>query len=240
MALTRRLVKGQAITSAEHDANIDHFEQNPNGIYLPQTAGTGIQLYTTTPGDGDFGWRDMEGELSWNDGDANTPSFQPWQGTIKQPQFAVNDVAQINFHMKHDYVPNSEIRVHVHWSHTSATYASGAPTFTFDGTYAKGFDQAAFGTPVSVNISENGSAVRYQHMTTEVPLSAPLGAGGLIIQEDLEVDGLIFGSITLTSNTMIDGVAAPILPFIHYVDIHYQSTNMATIGRAPNFYVPTP
>jgi hypothetical protein len=230
MALTRRLVKGQAITAAEHDANVDHFEQNPNGVYMPKTAGVGMKLDPASPS---FGWRDINGLLEVDrDTGATIPTFITYVGSIKQRQFAVNDMAHMQFHLPHDYLPNSTIYVHVHWSHNSLTVTTGAPTFIFDATYSKGFNQSFFGTPSSVTITESASTTRYQHMVTESTLSAAAGAGGLIDTADLEVDGIIFGSITLDSNTM-DGGA---LPFVHYVDIHYQSTNMPTIDKSPDFY----
>jgi hypothetical protein len=230
MALTRRLVKGQAITAAEHDANIDHFEQNPNGVYIPKDSAIGVKIDEAAP---DWGWHDIAGTLEVDyDTPATVPALVTYQGSMKQRQFAVNDTSYVQFHLPHDYALGTELYVHVHWSHNVLGLTTGAPSFTFDGTYAKGHNQAAFGTPSSVVLSENANTTRYQHMVTENVLTATAGAGGLIDTALVEPDGVIFGSLTLTSNTM-DGGA---LPFVHFVDIHYQSTGVATKQKAPDFY----
>ena len=69
-------------------------------------------------------------------------------------------------------------------------------------------------------------------MISEGPLSATGGAGGLIPTEDLEVDGLILCTLTMTGNTVNDGS----LPFVHAIDIHYQSTGLPTKQRSPDFW----
>ena len=46
----------------------------------------------------------------------------------------------------------------------------------------------------------------------------------------IETDGLLAVMTKLTANTT--GVD----PFLHYVDIHYQSTGLPTKNKAPNFY----
>jgi hypothetical protein len=229
MALTRRLVKGQEITAAEHDANIDHFEDNPNGVAFPKTSGIGIKIDTDAP---DWGWHDLVGNLHFFAGDANAPTNSIYSGTLKQPLFAIGDEGFINLHMPHDYVPNTDIYVHIHWSHNSLAVTTGAPTFVVEGTYAKGHNQAAFGVPVSVNITEAASTTRYQHMVTESQLSNAGGTGGLLDTADLEVDGLFLLRIELLSNTMDGGT----LPFIHFVDVHYQSTGLPTKNKAPDFW----
>jgi hypothetical protein len=52
-------------------------------------------------------------------------------------------------------------------------------------------------------------------------------------RDEIEVDGLILCTVKLTSLPTIGGGGKL---FIHTCDIHYQSTNMATKGKAPEFY----
>lgn len=229
MALTRRLVKGQSLTAAEHDANIDHFEENPNGVYIPKASGTGIKIDETAP---DWGWHDLKSDLVLT-GDASDPVWATYQGNIKQMQFAVGKVISTNFHLPHDYALGTDIFIHIHWSHNSATVVSGDITGNFEVCYAKGYDQAFFSTPIVVNMNNvPASTVRYQHMVSEGQLSAALGAGGLLDTADLEPDGLLLCRLEMTANTINDGTD----PFIHAIDIHYQSTGVGTKQKAPDFY----
>ena len=232
MALVRRLVKGQALTGAEYDGNVDHFEQNPNGIYMPKSSATGMELYNTTPGDGDFGWHDLRSDITLT-GDASDPSYVTYIGNIKQLQFNVGDAVNITFHLPHDYKLGTDVFIHIHWSHNSATITGGTVSGFFEASYSKGHNQAAFANPVVLNLTNiPASLVRYQHVVTEGQLSAAAGAGGLLVTEDLEPDGVILCRLEMTANTM-DGGA---IPFVHQIDVHYQSTNLPTIQKAPDFY----
>ena len=230
MALTRRLVKGQALTSAEHDANIDYFEDNPNGIMIPKSSSTGIKIDEAAP---DWGWHDLIGEVTFHEGDADTPNYSAYQGNIKQRDFAVNDTCQASFHIPHDYAIGTDLFIHTHWSHNSALVTTGSVTWQAEIMYAKGHNQAFFSTPIIVNMTENASTTRYQHMLVESQLSAAAGAGGLLVTGDIEPDGILVVQVTMTANSM-DGGATP---FIHACDIHYQSTDVPTKQKAPNFYV---
>lgn len=229
MALTRRLVKGQALTAAEHDANIDHFEQNPNGIYIPKSASAGIKIDETSP---DWGWHDLNGMISTYADDVDRALLATYIGNIKNLQFDVNKQAFINFHIPHDYALGTDIYIHVHWSHNSLSVTSGAPNFIFEGTYSKGHNTGAFGMPVSVNCTDTASTTQYQHIISESLLSNVGGTGGLIDTSIIEPDGVFLTRLFLSANTM-DGGAKP---FVHFVDIHYQSTGVATKNKTPNFY----
>ena len=232
MTITYRGTKGQAISASEYDATVLDLDTRPNGQVYPKTQNVGIKIDTVAP---DYGWHDLSGNLLWDPsvgGAATAPTFEVYNGAVKALRFDVNDEAYINFHMPHDYAMGTEIHVHVHWSHNNIAVTTGSVTFIIDGTYAKGHNQAAFGVPISVNLTENASTTRYQHMITEAPFSAAAGAGGLIAQEDLEVDGILLLRVLCQANTMDNGA----LPFVHFVDIHYQSTGLPTKQKAPDFW----
>lgn len=231
MALTRRLVKGQALNGAEHDANVDYFEQNPNGVMIPKAANVGIKIDEAAP---DWGWHDIIGNIHYDESAVATlPDYTLYNGNIKDRQFDVGDEGFIKLHIPHDYAIGTDLFIHLHWSHNALGVTSGAPTFIVEGTYAKGHNQAAFGTPTSVSISENASTTQYQHMITEEQLSNNGGTGGLIDTNLIEPDGLLLLRIILSTNTISGGVK----PFVHFCDVHYQSTDVPTKQRTPNFYV---
>ena len=229
MALTFRDVKLQTLTSAEGDANIRHLRDKPDGQVYPKTQGVGVKIDTASP---DYGWHDLLSAmvLAHN---AEDPVFEVYIGAVRQLQFDVGKAISINFHLPHDYAMGTDIFIHAHWSHNSATVTSGDISGFFEASYSKGHGQAAFSAPVAITLANvPASPIRYQHMITETQLSATGGVGGLLVTEDLEVDGLLLCRLELTGNTM-DGGA---LPFVHAIDIHYQSTGLPTKQRAPDFW----
>lgn len=229
MTITYRGVKGQAITAQEYDDTILDLDTRPNGQVYPKAKEIGIKVDNAAP---DFGWHDLTGDIFYDPSSPNTPSYQPYIGSIKERQYDVGDEGFLTLHLPHDYAMGTDLFIHVHWSHNSLTVEGGAPTFAIEGTYAKGHNQAAFGPPVAVTLSEPASTTRYQHMITEVQFSNVGGTGGLLNTNDIEVDGLLLLRVALIGNTMTDGV----LPFVHFVDVHYQSTGLATKQKSPDFW----
>lgn len=228
MALTIWATKGQKLTAEEADANIIHLRDKPDGQVYPKTKGIGLKVDHASP---DWGWHDLLSTIRL-DGGVGDPTYVTYQGNIHQAQFDVDNHVDIEFHMPHDYAMGTDLYIHAHWSHNNANVTGGSITGTFEATYAKGHNQMSFVTPIVVTVVQDASLIRYQHMIAEGQLSAPGGAGGLLKTEDIEVDGLILAQIKLTGNTM-DGGAKP---FLHAVDIHYQSTGLPTKQKAPDFW----
>lgn len=229
MAIVKRLVKGQALTALEHDTNLTELDEKPNGQVYPKTSSVGIKIDNASP---DWGWNDLMSDITLT-GDLTDPSYVTYIGTIKQLQFDIGDRININFHLPHDYALGTDLFIHIHWSHNSPTVVSGAVSGFFEASYAKGHNQAAFSTPVVVPLNNIPvSTIRYQHIITEGQLSAAGGAGGLLVTEDLEPDGLILCALEMTANTINDGS----MPFVHKVDIHYQTNGLATKNKVPDFY----
>jgi hypothetical protein len=202
------------------------------GLNLPKTSANGIKVDVTTP---TFGWRDLRAEIRTRGVGGTDPNDSTYIGNIKAYSFSVNDEAWIEFHIPHDYVIGTDIHLHFHWSHNSALVTGGSITLGADVTYAKGHDQAAFAATVNPTLSPNASTTQYQHMVSEVQLSASTPAATQIDSDDLEPDGIILARVYLSANNITSSGAVPD-PFIHEVDIHYQSTNIATKSKAPDFY----
>jgi hypothetical protein len=76
---------------------------------------------------------------------------------------------------------------------------------------------------------------RWQHRIDEFQLSAAAPSGVQLDSADLEVDGIIMVCFKPSAIPTIGG-GSPNEPFLMYVDIHYQSTNMPTKQKAPDFY----
>jgi len=229
MAITLRGDKGQALTPAEYDATVADLDTRPNGQTYPKTKGIGIKINTVSP---DWGWHDLKSDMVLT-GAASDPTFEPYIGSIEQLQMVVGKAVNVGFHLPHDYAMGTDIFIHLHWSHNSALVTGGTVSGILEASYAKGHNQAAFGFPISLPFNDiPASIIRYQHQTTETQLSAAAGAGGLLVTEDLEPDGIILARVEMTANTMTGGAQ----PFIHQIDIHYQSTGLATKNNTPDFW----
>ena len=213
------------------------YEYNPwhitaqDSIVMPKTAGKGIQVDVDSPSPM---WFDLLGDIKIDVNNAvNRPDFNAYIDGIRHYQFLVDDQVWLAFHLTHDYLPGSDMFIHGHWSHNSATLPTGEINFGFDITYAKGHNQESFNPPITITGTASLAIPQYRHMISEFQMSNNGGTGGLIDSNRLEPDGIILVRAYLNANTSDPLVS----PFLHYVDIHYQSTGIGTKQKAPNFYV---
>ena len=202
-----------------------------SNLVVPKTSGVGIMVDSAAP---TFGWRDIIGQVVVRGVGAADPSWNTYLTNIRQYQFTVNDEIWFIHHIPHDYVPGTDLYFHVHWSHASAAVTSGSVTWTINTTYAKGHNQAAFPATKTVTITQSASTTQFQHMIAEavITTSTPGGTATLIDRALIEPDGMLMTRVFLSANSM-NGTPEP---FLHFSDIHYQSTNLATKQKAPAFY----
>lgn len=227
MALVYRATKGAPLSHAEMDNNFYELQNSP---VFPKTKGVGIKVDLDVP---TFGWRDITGIVDTRGTNANDPTPIAFNGNIRHYQFAVNNEVHTEFHIPHDYVPNSDLYIHAHWAHNSAAVTSGSVTWSFEVSYAKGHNQASFSTPTdTISVTQAASTSQRQHMIAETQLSSAGGVGGLLNTANIETDGIIDLRCYLSANTMNGGV----LPFLLFIDLHYQSNNLATKQKAPDFW----
>lgn len=199
-------------------------------LTLSKTSGKGIKIDTGTP---TFGWRDLLGQIRTRGVGSDDPTDATYNGNIKAYKFAVGDECWVDYHIPHDYVLGTDIFLHFHWSHNSGAVTGGSVTWGADITYAKGHDQAAFPASVNTTVVGNASTTQYQHIITEIQVSASAPSGSQIDTDDLEPDGVIMIRGYLSANNMAGATPDP---FLHFKDIHYQSTNIATKNKVPDFY----
>lgn len=228
--ITTRQTKGQPLTHAEMDANFTELDKIPSGKTFPKTKGVGIKVDTDNP---DFGWHDLIGYITSGQG---TNTFQTYRGSIKQARFQEGQDAYVGFHLPHDYLPGSNLFIHVHWSHTSAMVTGGSVTWAFETMYSKGHNQAQFLEPVIVAMVSEASMLPYQHLIPETSLSVVGGAATQLDTSLIETDGIIQCRLYLDSNDITTSDLSQVDPFVHFVDVHYQSTGLPTKNKAPNFW----
>lgn len=234
MAVILRSEKGSALTHAEMDTNFQELRDLPNGQVYPKTKGIGVKIDTASP---DWGWHDLLSTGFVDPTSPNQPEFKILRGTVKDFYFQEDDEMLARFHIPHDYAPGTDLYIHVHWCHELTTVNGGSCTFGFEHLYTKGHAQGAWTPTKIVSISQNASTTQYQHLIAEASLSISGGSGTQLDTDDIEADGLILcrffldsNDITVSSGLPPDGI------FVHFVDIHYQSTGLPTKNRGPDFW----
>lgn len=208
-------------------------------ITLDKTTGNGIKVDKDFP---TFGWRDILGNLTIKSAGANDPVFAVYRNNLRQFQFSnlVFNEVFFEYHIPHDYVPNSDIFIHTHWSQIIVDTGGpagipGISKWSFDISYAKGHNQAAFIAPITTFVTQQASGTQYQHMLAEIQISATSPTSVQLDSSIIEPDGIIVVRCFRDPADAADTLDQA--PFVHYIDIHYQSTNIATKQKAPNFYI---
>jgi len=197
-----------------------------SSIVLPKASGIGFKVDNDTP---TYPWKDLLGAIELRGSGAADPTFAAYGATAFRAysfSAATEQEVFITFHVPHDYVPGTDIFLHMHWSNAAATPNTGSVVWGFDYAFAKGFDQAAFPAFTTVTVTQACPATRYQHMVAET--------AAITIAALTEPDGLIlvraYRKAADAADTCTDAV------FAHTCDIHYQATGIGTKARAPNFY----
>ena len=233
MAIVTRAGKGSELTHAELDTNFTDLRDGV-AVQIGKAKTEGIK--TDALGTPTFPWHDITGALNVDGDSANRAPFNTYRNTIKSRQFTTGlKEAFVDFHIPHDYVSGTELYIHVHWSHISATVTGGSATWGIEMIYAKGHDQAAFAASVTPTILQNASTTQYQHMIAETAMTTSGGSGTQLDTALIEADGVVQARIYLDSNDITDSVTVPD-PFVHFVDIHYQSTGIGTKQKTPDFW----
>ena len=184
--------------------------------------GEGVKLGTSDANN--FGWRDLEGPIIVRGIAGNSPTWAQVDTTgFWDYQFAVNDECWIGYHVPHDYVPSTDIFIHAHWLTDGVDV--NPVKWEWQLAYADGYGVDVFplGAATTITAEEAAAGVAYTHMITET----------VAIPTTMVVDGLIkvhMKRITNGATENTDGI------FLLTSDIHYQSTNLPTKNRNPNFY----
>jgi hypothetical protein len=202
------------------------------GVHVFSKAKTaGIKVDPAVP---TYGWKDIIGNITVRGVSANDPSWNVYQTNIRQYQFTVNDEIWFVHHIPHDYADSTDLFFHIHWSHASASVTSGSVTWTIQSTYAKGHNQGAFPATKQTTVTQTASTTQYQHMIGEVQIttSTPGGDATRFDRATIEPDGVLISRVFLSANSM-NGTPEP---FMHFADVHYQSTSLGTKQKAPDFW----
>ena len=227
----------QGITPTWTGAHIFDNTVAIDDLILPKTSGKGIKVYTVAH---IFGWLYFLGYFSKKTAGENDPDYSDYAAIgIYRYQFKNNILTEIfnDYHIPHDYVPGTEVHVHIHWSQTTIdtggpAAAPGDAKWYFGANYSRGHDRGAFPAGVTtVSVTQTASGTIRKHMIAEVQLST----GGQIGGQDLEPDGVVTVRTYRDASDVADTLDQR--PWVHHIDLHYQSTNIATKDKTPDFYV---
>ena len=215
-------------------------------LIFDKASGNGVKVDTTTP---TYPWHDLLGQIVVKGASALTsPEFVVYRGGVYQYRFS-NDAASgreafINFHIPHDYVPGTDMYIHVHWSQivvdTGGTAGvPGVAKWYFDISYADGYGTPGgaadpFIAPITQSVTQQGSTTQYGHMIAEVAFTNAGGDATHLDRATIQVDGNILVRIYRDSDDVADTLDQH--PFVHFVDIHYQSTCIGTKDKNSPFY----
>lgn len=186
-----------------------------------------------------LGWKDLTSDIVTRNSGTSTPSYAQIGTTgFFGYEFVGTGVqlkeCQTQYHLLHDLpAGGGEIHIHTHW--LPATAGTGNVKWNFSLAYAKGHNQAAFNlaSPVAVSVTTAAPAVQYQHMISEVVISATGGAGGLFDPTTFETDGILIARIWRDPTDLADTYAAS--AFVHMIDCHYLSNHSVTLNKQPPF-----
>ncbi len=210
-------------------------------VIFDKASGNGIKVDTTTP---TFGFADIIGDQFSRNTGATKPTLAAYNGAVNAWQFGNGDEAFMSFHIPHDYVIGTDVFLHIHWSQNAAGATGGTVDFRYTAIYAKGHNQTSGSTFTatpktalfsSIDINDGGSGLnQYQQHLTEVVISAATATAALFDRDDFEPDGVIEMTLEMDATNL---TGTPSLPFIHFADIHYQSTGLiGTKDKVPDFY----
>jgi hypothetical protein len=205
-----------------------------NSYTLPKTSGTGLKVDPAAP---TFPWRDIIGDVTPRaGGGAARAAFRG--GQVQTWFYTANDLCDMYFHIPHDYLPGSDLYLHLHWAH-NGTAISGSLVVDFFTIYAKGHNQANFAAEITPQLSVSTPNIatipQYRHRVDEIQLSATSPGANQLDSANIEVDGMILIALRSTTIPTITGGSTN-APAFFTCDLHYQSTSIGTKQKAPNFY----
>lgn len=212
-------------------------------LILPKVSGKGIRVDKVSP---TFGWRQMSAPITPKGTGANNPIWSVFRGTLSAYKFDNTLMREVwvPFRMPHDYVPGTDLFLSVHWAQnvvdTGGTAGvPGVCKIYFDITYADGYGTPGgasdpYIAPYTVSVTQQASTTQYGHMTAEVQISNNGGTGGLIDSNTISVAGIFGVRLYRDASDVADTLNQSI--FIMMCELCYQSTNIATKQRVPDFY----
>lgn len=182
----------------------------------------------------EHGWRDLLGDTSAKTIGLTSPTLNTFRDHYRGWFYGSGNRADITYHIPHDYAPGTDLFIHVHWAHNGEAI-SGLLDMSHHVSYAMGHSQMKFSVEKTVRmVVDCNGASQYLHRIDEIQISSSTDSA-LLDTKLIEPDGVITNSFVVNKVPLIVN-GDPNLPMIIYVDVHYQSTDVSTKNKVPNFY----
>jgi hypothetical protein len=205
-----------------------------DNLILPKTSGEGIKVDPTSP---TFGWKDLLGDVVPKTAGLGAPTLAVFRDNLRWFNYAAADDLDILFHIPHDYVQGTDMHLHVHWAH-NGTNISGSISASVYASYAKGHQQENFPSQITATLTVGSLNItntpQYHHRVDEIQISSSGGSSSTFNTDLIEPDGVVLIHFNVDTIPTITGGTGK--PFIFAIDLHYQSTGLATKNKTPNFY----
>ena len=175
------------------------------------------------------GWDDEVGVF--NQGRDSTGTKTIWKD-IGNGLFALDiqedDIAYVNFHIRHGIETGSDVYPHIHIINQDAMTAGETIVFNLFLKSAKGYNQGdtflgAYDSQIDLTYTADGTEIAGSHLILEYEDADAILAP--------EIDSVVMLGVTRKAGTYAGKT------FGLFIDLHYKRSNLATIGKRPDFYV---
>lgn len=210
-------------TAAQAAANAALALANTLATYWSKASNT---LTTTSFVTQASGWRDnIQPFTNGRAAGGALPTWGTFLGGISVWKFPSNSIKELwlNFHIDHDYKPNSLIFPHIHWAPT--TTGAGTVRWGIEYTAAKGHGQQTFPVTQTIYLEQAASGIANRHQITETSVGIDFG---------IEVDAVIMVRVFRDATHVNDTYAGDAVGL--FCDLHYESDRLNTPQKSPNFY----
>lgn len=208
---------------------------------IDKAASSGIKVDTTTP---TYPWRDLIAAANAKTSGGTAPMLAAFRGgNCRRWFYWAGDQVDCEYHIPHDYVPGTDLFLHIHWGH-NCTAISGNFVLKVSMSYAKGYNTDIFDPELVFTMTIPATnltvAPRYGHIVSEVQISSSTPNATQFNSSTIQVDGELVVNVTVvTAPTMSGGTQNT--PYMGHIDVHYQSMNVGTKQKDPNstgsFYI---
>jgi hypothetical protein len=186
-------------------------------------------------------WKDLIGDVKPKTIGVGAPTLDTIRGAVRAFRYSNGDDGDIIFHIPHDYVPGTDLYLHPHWTH-NGTNISGSFVITYNFTYADRTSTAPADIFIAdrvlthtINTGMNiTDTPQYAHRVDEIQITSAGGSASTLDKATIQTDGILILHYDVDTIPTITGGSGE--PFILTLDIHYQSTNLGTPNKDPDFY----
>lgn len=189
--------------------------------------------------DGLPSWTDILGDVTPKQFGTNAAEQKNYIGNITGWTHGADTAGELIYHIPHDYVPGTDVFIHVHWGH-NGTNISGSFVVKFYATYAnRTYPATTFSSEVIATLTVDSlnmtNSPRYCHRVDEIQLSTHNGSATQLNTDLIEVDGLVMIHYVVDTIPSITGSEVSNLPYIQTIDMHIQTNTVGTKNKDPNF-----